>query len=98
MFNVTLLTSRDNEKFKKKQSATFTPFLLPYNYTDYFTHEGLSLPGIKRHENEIIDLLVKNIEPNKYKDMLHSVKFDAGLSVFAPSEAIILKMHNIPIL
>ena len=98
MFNVTLLTSRDNEKFKKKQSATFTPFLLPYNITEYFTHEGVNLPALIRHENEIVDLLVKNTDPNKYKDMLHSVKFDAGLSVFVPTEAMILKMHDIPIL
>jgi len=45
----------------------------------------------------MVDLLVRS-PSNKYLDALKAVKFDAGFGVYCPSEAIILKMHNIPLL
>lgn len=97
MFNVTLLTSRDNKKAIDKKSKNFTPFLLPYNDTDIFDHNGPIMPEFLKHENNMVDLLVKE-DSNLYKDALHSVKFDAGLTSFMPSEKIILKMHDVPFL
>ena len=49
------------------------------------------------HENKMIDMLVKS-DSNHHKDALHRVKYDAGLAPLIPSERIIAKMHDIPLL
>ena len=97
MFNVTHLTSRDNHKSINKKSDNYLPFVLPYNLTDYFSDKGPDLPKMVKHENEMIDMLVKE-ESNEYKDLLHRTKFDAEFNSMIPSEAIISKMHDIPLL
>lgn len=48
-------------------------------------------------ENKMIDMLVKS-DSNEYKNTLHSVKFDAGFVSLIPSERIIAKMHDVPLL
>jgi len=97
MFNVTLLTYEDNKKYIDKQSETFTSFALPSNYSDSFDHRGPNMPKMVEHENRMVDILVKS-KSNKYKDVLDSVKFDAGITSFIPSEKIIGNMFDIPLL
>ena len=97
MFNVTHLTSEDNHKSINKKSDNYLPFVLPYNLSDYFSDKGPDIPEMIKHEIEMVDMLVKE-DSNKHKDLLHQTKFDAGFCTMTPSEKIISKMHDIPLL
>lgn len=99
MFNVTLMTSRDNQKYIAKNSSTFNAFPLPYNVTDIFNDNGPQFGGMAKHENKLMDIFVKSEERHELKDQLKSVKWHGSISLILPFEVMIIKsIGDIPIL
>ena len=98
MFDVVILTDRNNTNLNQKLNANLKSYEIDFDHRVLLKNNIVNFPEMLKHENRLHDLIINMDGDSKMFNDLSSMNFDAGFSLLLPYEVLLLKSLQIPVL